>query len=100
MKLLAWFMKSIHTLGVDTKVWLVVDGAYAARPFLLPVLELGIVVVSRLRKDACLFDLPPEGSHGNRIYGKNKVSLAKRAGHRKGWSVITYHCRGVEVTRQ
>ena len=93
-------MKSIRTLGVDAKVWLVVDGAYAARPFLLPVLELGIVVVSRLRKDACLFDLPPEGSHGNCIYGKNKVSLAKRAGHRKGWSTITYHCRGVEVTRQ
>ena len=93
-------MQSIRALGVKAKVWLAVDGVYAARPFLLPALELGIVVVSRLRKDACLFDLPPEGSHGNRIYGKNKVSLAKRAGHRKGWSTITYHCRGVEVTCQ
>jgi len=56
VKLSAWFMKSIRTLGVDAKVWLVVDGAYAARPFLLPVLELGTVVVSRLRKGtpACL----------------------------------------------
>ena len=98
--LLTWFMQSIRAMGVKTKVWLVVDGVYAARPFLVPALELGIVVVSRLRKDACLFDLPPEGSHGNRIYGKNKVSLAKRAGHRKGWSTITYHCRGVEVTCQ
>jgi len=98
--LLTWFMQSIRALGVKAKVWLAVDGVYAARPFLLPALELGIVVVSRLRKDACLFDLPPEGSHGNRIYGKNKVSLAKRAGHRKGWSTITYHCRGVEVTCQ
>jgi hypothetical protein len=44
--------------------------------------------------------LPPQGSHGNRIYGKNKVSLAKRAGHGQGWSTITYQCRGVEVTRQ
>jgi hypothetical protein len=85
---------------VQVKVWLAVDGAYAARPFLLPVLDLGIVVVSRLRKDACLFDLPPAGSHGNRIYGKNKISLPKRAGHRKGWQTITYQCRGVEVTRQ
>ncbi len=33
---------------------------------------MGIVVVSRLRKDACLHDLPLEDSHGNRIYGKNK----------------------------
>ena len=98
--LLTWFMQSIRALGVKAKVWLAVDGVYAARPFLLPALELGIVVVSRLRKDACLFDLPPEGSHGNRIYGKNKVSLAKRAGHCQGWSTITYHCRGVEVTRQ
>jgi hypothetical protein len=100
VELLVWFMQSIRALGIQVKVWLVVDGAYAVRPFLLPVLALGIVVVSRLRKDACLFDLPPSGSHGNRIYGKNRISLAKRAGHRKGWSTISYHCRGVEVTRQ
>ena len=100
VKLLTWFMQSIRALGIQAKVWLVTDGAYAARPFLLPVLEMGIVVVSRLRKDACLFDLPAAGSHGNRIYGKNRISLAKRAGHRKGWSTISYHCRGEEVTRQ
>ena len=98
--LLTWFMQSLRALGVKTKVWLVADGAYAARPFLLPVLALGIVVVSRLRKDACLFDLPPAGSHGNRIYGQNKISLAKRAAHRQGWQTLTYDCRGVEVTRQ
>ena len=98
--LLTWFIKTIRALGVKAKVWLVVDGAYAVRPFLKPVLALGIVVVSRLRKDACLYDLPAEGSHGNRIYGNNKISLAKRAGHKKGWQTITYNCRGVCVTRQ
>lgn len=98
--LLTWFMQSLRMLGVKAKVWLAVDGAYAARPFLLPVLALGIVVVSRLRKDACLFDVPPEGSHGNRIYGHHRINLAKRAGHRKGWQTIIYHGRGVEVTRQ
>jgi len=100
VELLTWFMKAIRALGVEAKVWLAVDGAYAARPFLQPTLDLGIVVVSRLRKDANLCDLPPEGSHGNRIYGKNKISLAKRAGHPKGWSTITYQCRGAEVTRR
>lgn len=100
VELLTWFMQSIRALGVEVKVWLAVDGAYATRPFLLPVLDLGVVVVSRLRKDACLFDLPPAGSHGNRIYGKNKIHLAKRAGHRAGWQTITYACRGAEVTRQ
>jgi hypothetical protein len=98
--LLTWFIAALRKLGVKSKVWLVVDGAYAARPFLLPVLDLGIVVISRLRKDACLFDLPAEGSHANRIYGENRISLAKRAGHPQGWSAITYHCRGASVTRQ
>ena len=32
--LLTWFVKTIRTLGIQAKVWLVVDGAYAARPFL------------------------------------------------------------------
>ena len=58
VELLTWFKQSIRVLGVKAKLWLAVDGAYAVRPFLLPVLALGIVVVSRLRKDACLFDLP------------------------------------------
>ena len=61
---------------------------YAARPFLLPILELGIVIVSCLQKGACLFDLPAENSHSNRIYGKKKISLAKRAGHCQGLSTI------------
>ena len=100
VELLTWFMTALQAFGVKAKVWLAVDGAYAARPFLLPVLALGIVVVSRLRKDACLFDLPPQDAHGNRIYGKHRISLAKRAGHHQGWSTISYQCRGVEVTRQ
>jgi len=98
--LLTWFVQAIRAYGVELKVWLAVDGAYAARPFLRPVLELGVVVVSRLRKDACLYDLPADGSHGNRIYGKNKISLSKRAGQCRGWTTITYQCRGVEVTCQ
>jgi hypothetical protein len=98
--LLTWFSQRLRAYGVKAKVWLVVDGAYAARPFLLAVLAMDIVVVSRMRKDACLYDLPPQGSHGNRIYGKNKISLAKRAGHRDGWNTVTYNCRGVAVTRR
>jgi hypothetical protein len=98
--LIQWFTQAISRLGLKIKVWVVVDGAYAARPFLLPVLSLGVTIVSRLRKDAALYELPPAGSHGNRIYGKQKISLAKRAAHRQGWQSLTYSCRGVEVTRQ
>ena len=100
VELLTWFKQLIRVLGVKATLWLAVDGAYAVRPFLLPVLGLGFVVVSRLRKDACLFDLPPDGSHGNRIYSKHKIRLALRAAHQKGWSTISYDCRGAEVTRQ
>ncbi len=102
--LLTWFMQSIQAMREKTKVWLTVDGGYAAQPFLKPVGTLGIVVVSRLRKDACLHDLPgPVDPHQRgkpRTYGKNKLSLAKRAGHREGWQTIAYNSRGVEVTRQ
>ena len=104
VELLTWFMRSLDALGVKAKVWLAADGAYAARPFLKPLLALGIVVVSRLRKDACLYDLPrtPDPHRLGRppVYGKNKISLAKRAAHRQGWQTIAYACRGVEVTRQ
>ena len=104
VELLTWFKQLIRVLGWKGQLWLAVDGAYAVRPFLLPVLGLGFVVVSRLRKDACLYDLPgapdPHRRGPHPIYGKQKISLAKRAAHREGWETITYDCRGVEVTRQ
>jgi hypothetical protein len=100
VELMNWFTKAINLMRLNVKVWLAVDGAYAARPFLLPILAMGVTVVSRLRKDAGLYDLPSEGSHGNRIYGENKISLAKRAAHQQGWQSITYDCRGEKVTRQ
>jgi hypothetical protein len=100
VELLTWFKQLIRVMGWKAQLWLAVDGAYAVRPFLLAVLALDIVVVSRLRTDARLFDLPPEGSHGNRIYGHKRISLVKRAAHPQGWETITYNCRGVEVTRQ
>lgn len=102
-ELVLWFVATIRSLGMRAKVWIAVDGAYAARPFLDSVLVLGAVVVSRLRKDAALFNLPPQPKPGQRgrprKYGE-RISLTKRAAHRQGWQPITYNCRGVEVTRQ
>ena len=102
-ELVSWFVATLRSLGITSWVWVVVDGAYAARPFLDLVLAQGAVVVSRLRKDAALFDLPPDRKPGQRgrprKYGA-RISLAKRAAHPQGWQSITYNCRGVEVTRQ
>jgi hypothetical protein len=103
-KLLRWCVSTLRSWGVQAKVWAVADGAYAARPFLDPAREAGVVVVSRLRKDARLWDPPPARQPGQRgrprIYGGHRLSLAKRASQRRGWESITYNCRGVQVTRQ
>jgi hypothetical protein len=77
---------------VGKALWLAADGAYAKRPFLRPVLGLGFVVFSRLRKDADLRDLPPARRRGQRgrppLYGKGRIALAKRAGQRRGWQRV------------
>jgi hypothetical protein len=81
-------------------VMVIVDGAYAKRPFLSRVKKTGALVVSRLRKDAALFDLPePAQARGKgrpRIYGKNKLSLSRRGGHRHGWTRRRLTLYGVE----
>ena len=46
-------------------LWVVVDGAYAKAPFLMPAMSLGMTVVSRLRKDAALWTVP-----GPRVAGR------------------------------
>ncbi|HMB03669.1 MAG TPA: transposase [Isosphaeraceae bacterium] len=72
-------------------IWVVTDGAYAKRPFLRRALAAGVTVISRLRCDAALWSLPsvvaPEqrGRGRPRIYGKERIDLAKRAGQTRGW---------------
>lgn len=104
VELVLWCATTLNSLGCLAKIWVVADGAYAAFPFLGPLLKRGIVVVSRLRRDAKLFDLPPEPDPRKRgrhpTYGKNRISLAMRAGHPQGWASITYRCRGHQVTRK
>jgi len=104
VELVSWFVKTLRGLRFLCSIWFVADGAYAASPVLKPLLKIGVVVFSRLRKDAKLFDLPGTPQAGRRgrhpIYGANRISLAKRAANKHGWETIAYHCRGVEVTRQ
>jgi hypothetical protein len=102
--LVEWAVQTLGGLGKT--LWIVADGAYAKRPFLRPVLALGVVIVSRLRKDAALWTLPetiPPGQRKRgqpRKYGKDKISLAKRAGHRQGWQVGDFMLYGVKVRKK
>jgi hypothetical protein len=90
--------------GWGKAVWVVADGAYAKAPVLKPLLALGVTVVSRLRKDAALYSVPParEPRRPGRppVYGKQRLSLAKRAGARGGWATGTFtlYGKGVEKT--
>jgi hypothetical protein len=104
IELVTWFVQSVRSMGVQSTIWLAVDGAYAAKTMTGPLRKLGVVMFSRLRKDSALFDLPGPRQPGQlgrtRTYGKNRISLAKRAAHKQGWETIQYQCRGVLVTRQ
>jgi len=78
-------------------LWIVVDGAYASRPFMQRALAAELVIVSRLRKNAALRSLPelprpgqPAKRGRKRKYGKEKISLAKRAAHRLGWQTADF----------
>lgn len=97
---------AVHTLyGLGKTLWIVADGAYAKRPFLQRALKLGTIVVSRLRKDAALWSLPEEVKPGRRRrgqprkYGADKISLAKRAGHRQGWQHGDFELYGEQVRK-
>jgi hypothetical protein len=84
------FVRMLQAAG--RTVWLVADGAYAKRPFLKPLRAAGVVVVSRLRKDARLWDVPkPPKKRGRgqpRKYGSRRIHLRRR-GARLTWEAAT-----------
>jgi hypothetical protein len=91
--------------GHFEELWAVADGAYAKRPFLRGAKEAGFTVVSRLRKDAALWSLPEpvgpdrRGPGRPRVYGTRRVSLAKRAGQKRGWQQVQCAQYGEEVSK-
>lgn len=102
-ELLGQVMDRLKALGSKAGFLVVFDGAYAASELIRSLLARGAVVVTRLRRDAKLFDLPVNepGRRGRpRIYGRNRLSLAKRAGHCEGWQTVRYSSRGVLVERR
>ncbi len=85
------------------ELWAVVDGGYAKKPFLKAAKAAGYTVVSRLRKDAALWSLPlpkPSSQRGPQAtYGKERLSLAKRAGQQRGWQQVECVQYGQRVTK-
>jgi len=103
-RLVEWIVPILKQAGKT--VWIVIDGGYTKRPFLRRALKTGATIVGRLRKDAALRDLPPKLKKGQRRgrgrprkYGKHKLSLAKRAGHKRGWQTIQCTLYNETVTK-
>jgi len=103
-RLVEWIAPIVKQAGKT--LWGVVDGGYAKAPFLKRAVRAGATVIGRLRKDAALRDLPPKPRRGQRRgrgrprkYGKNKISLAKRAAHRKGWEMAECIVYGQKTTK-
>jgi len=90
---IAWLDTQLEDRTIP--LWIVGDGAFAKRPIIQAVRQAKAVLVSRLPKNAALYDLPPKIPKGQRrgrgrprIYGRNRISLAKRAGHQGGWEQV------------
>jgi DDE superfamily endonuclease len=104
VELLRWAKTWLGLLGKP--LWVVADGAYAKKEFLKPAIGLGMTVVSRLRCDAALWSLPPaippdqKGPGRPRVYGTERISLAKRAGQRRGWTAEAFTLYGERVTKR
>lgn len=102
VELMRWAKTWLGMLG--RPLWVVADGAYAKAPFLSAMRALGVTVVSRLRKDAALRDVPPPRRPGQRgrprVYGENAISLARRAGQRRGWSTGTFDLYGEATVKR
>jgi hypothetical protein len=88
-------------------LWFVTDGGYAKRPFLeVARQQPDVVIISRLRHDAALYTVPkpvPAHKRGRgrpRTYGKQRISLAKRAGQKRGWQQVTCRQYGKEVVKK
>jgi hypothetical protein len=104
-RLVEWIVPILKKAGKT--VWIVIDGGYTKRPFLRRILRLSnVVIVGRLRKDAALRDLPRELKKGQRRsrgrprkYGKNRISLIKRAGQTRGWQSIDCTIYGETMTK-
>ena len=103
-RLVEWLAPIVKQAGKT--LWIVVDGGYVKAPFLKRALRAGVTIIGRLRKDAALRDLPRKPRRGRRRgrgrprkYGKNRISLAKRAAHRNGWETAKCIVYGKTVTK-
>jgi hypothetical protein len=102
VQLMNWAKSWLGWLGKP--LWVVADGAYAKAPFLKAMRQLGVTVVSRLRKDAALWSVPEQPKTPRRgrrrQYGTQRLVLSKRAGQSRGWVTGTFELYGKKLEKK
>ena len=103
-RLVEWIVPMLKQ--AEKSVWIAIDGGYTKRPFLKRALATKATIVGRFRRDAALRSPAPQPRAGQRRgrgrprkYGKQKISLAKRAGHRRGWQTAECNVYGKVTTK-
>ena len=101
VELAKWAYNCCKNLGKH--LWIVTDGGFTRASFLKPVIKTGVVVVTRLRKDAVLYDQvkqPKKRKRGRpRKYGK-RIKLANIVKKSDGWFKIKAVLYGKEETKE
>src|SRR5262249_50737947 len=100
--LMRWAARWVGFLG--RPMWVAAGGADAKGPFLKSVRGLGGTGGSRPRKDSALWTVPgrrvPHRRGPNRIYGEQRIDLARRAGQTRGWATGTFDLYGKPTAKR
>ena len=100
--LVQWAAQCCQRLGKT--LWVVTDGGYTKRRFIKPVIAAGVSLISRLRKDAALYDVPPKVKKPKqgrpRLYGYHRIHLSAKARQKRGWSRINVTLYGKQTTKR
>jgi hypothetical protein len=100
-ELAEWAYNCCKKLGKT--LWIVTDGGFTRASFLKPVITIGAAVITRLRKDAVLYDEvkhPARRKRGRpRKYGK-RIKLQNVVCKSDGWFNITAFLYGTEETKE
>ena len=100
-ELVQWASACCKRLG--RTLWVVTDGGYTKKRFIKPVIAAGVTLITRLRKDAALYDLPPRVKQPKkgrpRIYGYNRINLFGKVRQGRGWSKISVTLYGKKAIK-
>jgi hypothetical protein len=106
VELSEWAYNCCKNLG--KRLWIVTDGGFTRASFLKPVIKMGAVIITRLRKDAVLYaelKQPAKGKRGRpRKYGRRikleDVVTCGRAKNPDGWFKVKAFLYGKEEIKE